>query len=117
LHFRDSSLNGITAIIPHLGQAKLLFGPRRAPRDEPIPKSWVDSPDAISAVFDDPRCPTEACVFDLVLGYQRPFVPAASWRVDLVVPGTGTRTLAWADAATGAAMFNERGRAVYQGQA
>ena len=66
---------------------------------------FVDSSEALRRVAEDIRFPENAVFSALKLGYERPYMPGACWRVDFIVPNTTSRGFAWVDAADGKVVY------------
>ena len=106
MRFVAESGDGVVVHAPHVGAPLVLQFSRGIRRLEPIEEGFVDSSEALRRVAEDIRFPENAVFTALTLGYERPYMPGACWRVDFIVPNTTNRGLAWIDAAGGEVVFH-----------
>jgi hypothetical protein len=108
MRFVAESGDGVIVQAPYMGAPLVFQFPKSISRFEPVVEVFVDSSEALRNVTVDSRFPENAVVTALTLGYQRPYMPGACWRVDFVVSNTTSRGLAWVGAADGNVVYYGR---------
>jgi hypothetical protein len=101
MRFVAESGDGVLVQAPYVGAPLVLQFSKGIRQFETMEEAFVDSSEAVRGVAEDIRFPENAVFTAVKLGYERPYMPGACWRVDFIVPNTTSRGLAWIDATDG----------------
>ncbi len=105
MRFVAESGDGVLVQSPYMGAPLVLQFSKGIRQFETMEEVFVDSNEALRRVAEDIRFPENAVFTALKLGYERPYMPGACWRVDFIVPNTTSRGLAWIDATDGKVVY------------